>query len=300
MMMPAPKPVKRFYVLGNPIAQSRSPEIHAAFAVQVAEQINWTVDYQRHQVPFGEFTTHINALRMKGVSGVNVTVPFKLDAFSCATRVSTRAALARAANTLKFDGDEIYADNTDGVGLLTDITKNLKLNLRGKNALLLGAGGAAMGVAGVLLDAQLAGLSVLNRSHDKAIALAANFAKHGNIAVLQAADLAAHKFDVVINATSAALTPMTGHDAITRTPIWANLAPLRAGGLAYDMMYGATPTAFMVDMAALAAKNSAQITVADGLGMLVEQAAEAFNIWHSVRPQTMPVIAQIRAQLTSK
>ncbi len=275
---------KRFFVLGNPIAQSRSPAIHAAFAAQTG----CAVDYQRKEIPLGQFAAHIVVLRNEGVAGVNVTLPFKLDAYACATRISARATLAQAANTLKFDGAEIYADNTDGAGLVADITQNLQCGLQGKNVLLLGAGGAAMGVAAVLLEAQVARLSVLNRSHEKAVALAAQFAHLDNIVALQAADLVQQQFDVIINATSSSLTP----SASVQAPLWAGIH-LAAGALAYDMMYGAKPTAFMMDLASAGQS-------ADGLGMLVEQAAESFYLWHGVRPKTAPVIAQIRAQLNSQ
>ncbi len=306
--MSAQELVKRYFVLGNPITQSRSPAIHAAFAAQTGVVLNYAIDYQRKEIPLGQFVDHLNALRDEGVAGVNVTLPFKRDAFACATRISARATLAQAANTLKFDGAEIYADNTDGAGIVADITQNLSCSLRGKQVLLLGAGGAAMGVAALLLDALVAGLYVLNRSHEKAAALAAQFAHLGNIAALQVADLSLHKFDVIINGTSAALTP----SATAEAPIWANVLA-GTGALAYDMMYGAKPTAFMDDMASQPAHtdnagmrtsdtgirtSDAGIRTSDGLGMLVEQAAESFYLWHGVRPDTRPVIAQIRAQLS--
>jgi shikimate dehydrogenase len=285
-------PPKRFFVLGNPIAQSRSPAIHAAFAAQTA----CAVDYQRKEIPLGQFAEHILALHKDGIAGVNVTAPFKLDAYACATRISARATLAQAANTLKFEGAEIYADNTDGAGIVADITQNLQCSLQGKNVLLLGAGGAAMGVAAVLLEAQVGRLAVLNRSPEKAQALAAQFAHLGNIAALQVADLAQQQFDVIVNATSASLTP----SASAQAPLWAGIH-MAVGALAYDMMYGAKPTAFMADMAnAGGSGGDVGIRVADGLGMLVEQAAESFYLWHGVRPKTAPVIAQIRAQLNSK
>lgn len=303
--MSATLPTKRYFVLGNPIAQSRSPAIHAAFAAQTGVAL----DYQRKEIPLGQFAAHIRALHDDGVAGANVTMPFKLDAFACATRVSARAKLAQAANTLKFDGAEIVGDNTDGAGLLADMSQNLHCNLRGKTVLLLGAGGAAMGVAGSLLEAQVTRLSVLNRSHEKAVALAAQFAHLGRIEALQMRDVAQLKFDVIINATSVSLTPSAD------TPIWAGVQRVAADGLAYDMMYGAKPTAFMNDMAALGVRTAdaglhvadaglrladAGLRVADGLGMLVEQAAEAFYIWHGVRPKTAEVISQIRAQLNAQ
>ena len=282
--MNAQQSTKRYFVLGNPIAQSLSPVIHAAFGAQTGIAL----DYQRKEIPLGQFAAHLRSLQRDGVAGVNVTMPFKLDAFACATRVSARAKLAQAANTLKFDGAEIVADNTDGAGLQADITQNLACNLQGKSVLLLGAGGAAMGVAASLLDAHVARLSVLNRSHAKAVALAVQFAHLGPIAALQSEDAAQIKFDVIINATSASLTPSA--DA----PIWADIRQVAADGLAYDMMYGAKSTAFMHDFAALGVRAS------DGLGMLVEQAAEAFYVWHGIRPETATVIAQIRAQLAAK
>ena len=284
---------KRFLVLGNPIAHSRSPAIHAAFAAQTGIALA----YERKEIPLGQFNEHLRALQADGVSGVNVTVPFKVDAFNFANdgaaRVTARAALAQAVNTLHFSGAEIVADNTDGAGLVADITQNLHCPLQGKTVLLLGAGGAALGAAGSLLEAQVARLYVLNRSVNKALALAAQFTHLGAISALTTANATSIKFDVIINATSAGLTPTDS------APIWAGLQ-LNAGGLAYDMMYGAQPTAFMAAFqpsSALTPDSENCIRCSDGLGMLVEQAAEAFYLWHGLRPKTADVIRQIRTQI---
>lgn len=263
----------RYAVVGNPIEHSKSPLIHAAFARQTRQDI----EYGRILAPLGGFSDAVAQFRSEGGKGVNVTVPFKEDAYGYATQLTPRAQLAHAVNTLHFLSDGVvFGDTTDGVGLVRDITANLGVALHGKRILLMGAGGAARGVIQPLLGEQPAVLAVANRSVDKALALRETFAS------LQAggyAELAGQRFDIIVNATASSLNN--------------DLPPLPAGvfapgALAYDMMYG-RETPFMQF-----AREQGAAIIADGLGMLVEQAAEAFYVWRGVRPQTAPVIAQLR------
>jgi shikimate dehydrogenase len=267
----------RYAVIGNPIAHSKSPEIHAHFAAQTRQDMS----YQRLLAPLDGFAASVQAFIAQGGKGANVTVPFKLEAYALATQLSERAQAAGAVNTLRFDGDRILGDNTDGVGLVADIVRNAGVCVAGKRVLLLGAGGAARGVILPLLLEHPAQLVIANRSAAKAEALAQQFAVHGNIV---ASDFAAldGQFDLIINATSASL-------AAELPPISATL--FGRDTLAYDMMYGKLPTVFMQFAAAQGA------SVRDGLGMLVEQAAEAFLVWRGVRPETAPVFAALRAAL---
>jgi len=287
----------RYAVIGNPIAHSKSPSIHAEFARQTAQDLvydkilaarrldgSWKIGAETPPPeisPDDGFDAKVEEFRAKGGKGLNVTVPFKMDAFRLATRLSTRAQLAQAVNTLKFDvNGEIYGDNTDGDGLVRDITHNLGCPLGGKTILLMGAGGAARGVLLPLLEQQPASLFIVNRTADKARELQNQFSTYGNVEAGGYPDLDQRRFDVVINATSSSLT-----DELPPLPE-AIFAP---GALAYDMMYG-RETPFM----AFAREHGASI-VADGLGMLVEQAAESFFLWCGVRPETAPVIRQLRA-----
>ncbi|MGB7650911.1 MAG: shikimate dehydrogenase [Gallionella sp.] len=264
----------RYAVIGNPINHSKSPLIHQMFAAQTGEDIR----YEKIEAPLDGFAATVQRLIDEGYKGCNVTVPFKFAAFELATEKHPRAASALAANTLLFTPAKVTADNTDGAGLVRDIEQNLNVSLRGKRVLLMGAGGAAYGVALPLLITGCA-LSVVNRTVAKAQQLAANFAPYGHLKAYAYEDLTGLQFDVVINATSSGLSD--------------ELAPLPASifaqhALAYDMMYG-RETLFMQ----FAKQHGAQ--VADGLGMLVEQAAEAFFIWRELRPDTAPVIAALRA-----
>ena len=273
--------VDRYAVVGNPIAHSKSPFIHEAFAKQTQQNMS----YERVLAPLDGFITTVQDLIAKGYKGVNVTVPFKFEAYTLADERSSRASSAGAANTLLFTGQHIAADNTDGAGLVRDIEKNLALPLSGKRVLLLGAGGAAEGVLLPILAANPASLVIANRTSDKAVAMATKAlqlsigASANKVAGCAFSDLQAQQFDVVINATSAGLTD-------TALPIPNTV--FAEGCLAYDMMYG-RETPFMVQARANGAR------VADGLGMLVEQAAEAFYLWRGVRPETQSVIKGIRA-----
>ncbi|MEO8003832.1 MAG: shikimate dehydrogenase [Betaproteobacteria bacterium] len=271
-----------YAVVGNPVAHSKSPEIHAAFARQTGHD----VEYRKLLAPLDGFRSAVETFRASGGRGVNVTVPFKLEAYDFADEVSQRARDAEAANCLRFDGQRVHADNTDGVGLIRDIVHNLGVALAGKRILLLGAGGAAQGVIAPLLEYEPAILTIANRTVDKALKLAEMFRRKPAAAAsvlsgLSYGDLAGHHFDVVINATSTSL-----QGGMPPLPAEA----LAAGSLAYDMMYGVAPTPFLAFAQAKGAR------VADGLGMLVEQAAESFLLWRGVRPQTAPVIALLRGK----
>jgi shikimate dehydrogenase len=266
-----------YAVVGNPVGHSKSPAIHAEFASQTGQDMT----YEALQAGLDEFEAVVERFRQSGGRGMNVTLPFKHRAFALAKERSRRAVEAQAANTLVFTGSAIAADNTDGVGLVRDLTANLGRLMRDARILLLGAGGAASGVCGPLLDERPSRLVIANRTVAKARELCERFARARSQIALEASgyeDIARESFDIVINATSAGLTG--GMPA---------LAPrvFAPGGLAYDMVYG-RKTAF------LEFASQSGVRTSDGLGMLVEQAAESFFIWRGVRPQTVPVIAQLR------
>ncbi|OBV37501.1 shikimate dehydrogenase [Janthinobacterium psychrotolerans] len=270
-----------YCVFGNPIAHSKSPAIHAAFAGQTGEAIV----YERRLAPLDGFALAARGFAAEGGKGANVTVPFKLDACALATELTPRAKAAGAVNTLRFDGEEILGDNTDGAGLVADILRNAGVAIRGKRVLLLGAGGAARGVVLPLLQEQPQELFVANRTVATAAKLLEQFqqAGAGDIA-LRAGGFEQPEgvFDIVINATSASL-------AGDLPPVPATV--FGSHTLALDMMYGAAPTVFME----FAAQQGAQVR--DGLGMLVEQAAEAFFVWRGVRPATQDLLALLRGAL---
>jgi shikimate dehydrogenase len=270
-------PPDRYGVIGNPIAHSKSPDIHAEFARQTAQHMM----YERILAPVDAFAAHVHALIKQGFKGANVTVPFKLEAHALAHSLTERAQAAGAVNTLKFDGDRILGDNTDGVGLVTDIVANAGVALRGRRVLLLGAGGAARGVILPILAESPERLVIANRTVSKAEELVTQFAPRGTVSASDFATLR-KPFDVIVNATSASLS--------------ADLPPVAPevfgnGSLAYDMMYGKEPTVFMQ----FAARHGA--STRDGLGMLVEQAAESFMLWRGVRPATGSVFATLRVRL---
>jgi shikimate dehydrogenase len=273
----------RYVVIGHPVAHSQSPEIHAMLAAQTGQDIV----YEKLLAPVDAFAGAVREFIAEGGQGANVTVPFKLEAYELADEVSERARHARAANTLKFDGGRIYAENTDGVGLVRDINLNLGVAPEGKRVLLMGAGGASRGVLLPLLEASPAILVIANRTVEKAMQLAHSNqhqpqAAHTVLSGAGFADLAGQQFDIVINATSSSLS-----DEIPPLPDDL-FAP---GGLAYDMMYGKGLTPFL----SYAQAQDAAL-LADGLGMLVEQAAESFRIWRGVRPDTQPVMRALRKQ----
>jgi shikimate dehydrogenase len=269
----------QYAVIGNPIAHSKSPLIHEVFARQTGQDIS----YERILAPLNGFDETVRALIKQGYKGVNVTVPFKFEAFQLANQYSSGALAAGAANTLSFKNQTIAADNTDGAGLVRDVEQNLNVQIAGKRVLLIGAGGAAEGVLQPILESKPKSITVVNRTLDKAIGMIKKVeaqSQFGNT-ILSACTfegLQGQAFDIVINATSAGLSD-------TALPIPNTI--FAKDCLAYDMMYG-RETPFMK----LAKDNGAQ--VADGLGMLVEQAAEAFYIWRGVRPETHSVMQQIR------
>jgi shikimate dehydrogenase len=265
----------RYAVIGHPIAHSRSPEIHTTFARETGQAMS----YERILAPLDGFRETVEIFRVAGGRGANVTLPFKLEAFQYANELTERARQAGAVNTLKFDGPKILGDNTDGVGLRKDIVVNLRVPLAGAQILVIGAGGAAHGVIGPLLSDGPHEIVVSNRTFSKAVDIATHFSAFGPIVAIPGDQLPARHFDIVINATSASLA---GYAPLVQA---ANFKP---GALAYDMMYGRGQTPFLV----LAASAGAQ--TADGLGMLVEQAAEAFYVWRGVQPATAGVIAQMR------
>ena len=266
----------RYAVFGHPVGHSKSPRIHAAFAAQTGQALT----YEAIEAPLDGFATALSAFVAGGGRGGNVTVPFKEEAFRLADACDELAAQAQAVNTLRVEADGCLAGfNTDGVGLLRDLTQNLRVGLRGRRVLLVGAGGAAAGVIGPLLDAGVAELVIANRTAPRADALAARFAARGSI---HAAPLSAPGagFDVVLNATAAGL----GGQAPAVPP-----GVFSSGAVAYDLVYGPAAQAF------LSLARQAGVTAChDGLGMLVEQAAEAFWLWRGVRPATGPVIAALR------
>lgn len=273
--------VDRYAVFGNPIRHSRSPQIHAAFAAQTHQQMT----YRAHLVELGRFEAAAREFFAQGGKGFNITVPFKLDAYAFADELSGRARRAGAVNTLaRQDDGTVYGDNTDGVGLLRDMTENLGWQIAERRVLILGAGGAARGILEPLLRQQPDLVVIANRTVEKAQQLARSFGDIGEVRACRFEGLAGNQFDIIINATSASLSgelpPLPGD-------------MLNDGCCCYDLMYGAEPTPFMV----WAASEMAW-AVADGLGMLVEQAAESFCIWRGVRPETRPVIEMLRAGLT--
>ena len=267
----------RYAVVGNPIAHSKSPRIHTLFAQQTGEDIS----YEALLAPRDDFAGTVRSFRETGGMGLNVTVPFKQEAWLMATVRSDAAERAGAVNTLGFlDNGLIRGDNTDGVGLLRDLTDNHGIPLSGARVLVLGAGGAVRGILQPLLAAGPAEVVIANRTVEKATALAGDFADLGTISGCGFDAIDADGFDVIINGTSAGLEgqvpPIPGH-------------ALKAAGACYDMVYGDRPTAFVEWGRAHGAAQSL-----DGLGMLVEQAAESFFLWRGVRPDTAPVIDALR------
>jgi shikimate dehydrogenase len=273
----------RYAVIGHPISHSKSPVIHSAFARATGQDIEYTAI----EGPLDGFATAATAFRDNGGRGMNITAPFKLQAFELATDRTERAQLAGAVNCLKFEGEcegkHILADNFDGLGLVNDIQHNLGFAMRGKQVLLLGAGGAARGVLQPFLEQQPAALVIANRTVAKAHALAEQFAAHGPVSGCGYPELEGRRFDLVVNATSASLSAEL-------PPITADV--FNSAGLAYEMVYGKGLTPFL-----RLAQNAGVHQLADGVGMLVEQAAEAFLWWRGVRPDTKSMIATITVPL---
>jgi shikimate dehydrogenase len=268
----------KYCVFGNPIGHSRSPAIHAAFARQTGED----VEYRAILAPVDGFADAVAAFVAKGGRGANVTLPFKQEAYRLAARRTRRAEQAGAVNTLTFSDGEVAGDNTDGVGLLRDITITLDTPVCGKRLLLLGAGGATRGVLGPLLDERPESLTIANRTAGRARALAEHFAAAGPVAGHGYDEIEGRAFDIVIDATSAAVS-----GAMPELPDGI-FAP---GSLAYTMMYGQDESPFCAF-----ARAQGAATVSQGLGMLLEQAAESFFVWRGVRPDCAPVAELLRGK----
>ncbi len=277
----------KYAVFGHPIAHSKSPLIHTRFAAQTRQDLR----YEAILAPLDGFAAALQDFAASGGRGANVTIPFKEQAFRLATRLSPRAKAAGAVNTLSFEGQDIFGDNTDGAGIVRDISFNLGRRIAGQRILLLGAGGAARGAILPLLQEHPAQLIIANRTAEKARMLAAEFSSLAGASCslnpqgcgfTELSELVRGRpggtFDIIINATSAGLV-----DCALDIPD-SVFAP---GGLAYDMVYG-KQTPFM------AQARSAGVQVSDGLGMLVEQAAEAFQLWRGVRPDTATVLKELR------
>ena len=272
-----------YCVIGNPVQHSQSPWIHARFAQLTGQQLS----YGRREIALDGFTAGLRAFRAEGGKGCNITVPFKFQAAPLATTMTARAALAQACNTLRFDGAlDVFADNTDGVGLVNDIQHNAGIALAGRDLLLIGAGGAAAGVLGPLIEARPRRILVVNRSPGRALELQqrhAALASECGVALTAAAlDAVADAFDIVINATASSLSG--GAIPVSHTV-------LKPGALACDMMYGPAADGFTAW-----ARNHGAVP-RDGLGMLVEQAAEAFLVFRSVRPPAAQVLSELRERL---
>lgn len=268
-----------YAVFGHPIAHSKSPRIHALFAGQTKQLMR----YDAQDVPAEAFASQAARFFADGGRGLNCTVPLKELAWQYANHLSQRARLAKAVNTLARQADgSVLGDNTDGIGLLTDLTANHGITIREAAILILGAGGATRGIIPALLEQQPSTLMIVNRTVDKARSIAADFATLGDVKACEYAALHDQHFDLIINATSASLSGQL-------PPLQPSL--LREGGSCYDLAYANQATPFVQWGIANHAVQSL-----DGLGMLVEQAAEAFSIWRGIRPDTAPVIALLNAE----
>jgi shikimate dehydrogenase len=275
-------PMRDFAVMGNPVAHSKSPLIHGLFADQCGIRLNYT----RIQVDPGGFDQAVSHFSAHGGAGLNITVPFKVEAWELCRRsgnsLSDRARTARSVNTLHFSSDQgVIGDNTDGVGMIRDIEHNLGYPVAGRRVLIIGAGGAVRGVLGPLLACRPASVLVVNRTASRAEALVANYdAEQGTRLTAGSLGSVNEAYDLVINGTAASLDQALPD---------VSSACFKPDTLAYDMMYGSEPTCFMKW-----ALDNAAGSASDGLGMLVEQAAESFFLWHDVRPDTKPVISHLR------
>jgi shikimate dehydrogenase len=267
----------RYAVIGNPISHSLSPAIHSHFARQLGEPL----EYAALLAPLDDFAGAARRFFDGGGRGANVTLPFKLDAFRFAGRVSERARLAGAANLLAMEDDGIRADNTDGIGLVADLVENLGVALEGSRILIVGAGGAARGVIAPLLEAAPQRIVIANRTAERARELAQRFAAKGRVDAAALDAIPEEDFDLVLNATS---TSTRGE------PLALPDRTLRAGALAYDMAYGPGAASF------LARARAHGMKATDGLGMLVEQAAESFRQWRGKRPATAEILAELRSR----
>jgi shikimate dehydrogenase len=269
----------KYAVIGNPIGHTKSPLIQGMFARSTGKDLEYTAILGA----LGQFASTVDAFRANGGRGLNITAPFKLDAFAYATDLSQRARLAGAVNAMKFEGERVLAENFDGLGLVNDIQRNLGVALAGKRVLLLGAGGAARGALLPFLEQKPALLAIANRTVAKADALADEVQHMGTVVSGGYPDFANDRFDVVVNATSASLTGEL-------PPVSPNV--FMTEGLAYELVYGKGLTPFL-----RLAQNAGVRRLADGVGMFAEQAAEAFSWWHGVRPDTRAVISDLTVPL---
>ena len=269
--------IARYGVMGYPVSHSRSPVIHRLFALQTGQNLQ----YELLQVSPEKLETAIRQFQRTGGKGLNITVPHKSEVTKLVDQTSERAATAGAVNTLSFKGGEIHGDNTDGIGLLRDLAVNLGVAVEDANILILGAGGATRGIIGPLLEMQPTSLRIANRTLEKAQALADHFSRSGPVSACRFNVIPVSKpYDLIINATSAGLkgeSPPYPAAAISETTF------------CYDLSYGLSPTPFSVW-----ARESGAAQSVMGWGMLVEQAAESFNIWRGVRPDTAPVLRQMK------
>jgi shikimate dehydrogenase len=271
---------KYFAVIGNPIHHSLSPQIHKAFA----KEAGLNIDYEAILSPLDEFKKTTHKLILQKLSGANVTLPFKKEAYELASQHSNHARIAEAVNTLEFKDDQIIGHNTDGIGLVRDLEQNLNVDLKSKKILLIGAGGAAEGVIYSMLEKKLSELTLTNRTIEKTNVIQNKMDMHAksfdvNLNVIEISKLPHQYFDIIINATSAGLN---------NAELDLNHKVFHKGSLAYEMMYG-KETSFIREAQSQGSKTS------DGLGMLVEQAAEAFFIWHHFKPKTKSLIESLRA-----
>lgn len=269
----------QYAAIGNPISHSKSPLIHSTFAQETGQDIH----YGLIKGPLGEFRSTVDKFRDEGACGLNITAPFKLDAFEYADELSDGARVAGAVNAMKFERGKVLAENFDGVGLVRDIAENLGFPLTERRVLLLGAGGASRGLVLPFLRESPARFVIVNRTVSKAEHLAADFSKFGQVETSGYSDLKQDGFDVVINATSAS---QRGELPELRPEVF------RAGCLAYELNYGKGLTPFLG-----LAQSAGAGKLADGVGMLVEQAAEAFAWWRGMRPLTREIIEKITVPL---
>jgi shikimate dehydrogenase len=271
----------QYGVFGHPVSHSLSPFIHGMFARETGQQMT----YRAYDVPPAEFTARVRAFFGAGGRGLNITLPHKLAAVGVAHELTERATHAAAVNTLARQDDRILGDNTDGAGLVRDLCNNLGLVITARRLLILGAGGATRGVLGPLLDLKPAALMIANRTPERATALAAAFADLGPTQGVGFADIEAKPFDIIINATSASLS--------------GDIPSIPAGAIGpqtvcYDLAYGKSATAFVNWAERVGCARAVQ-----GLGMLVEQAAESFQLWRGVRPPTAHVLAALKERTGS-
>jgi shikimate dehydrogenase len=266
--------MNKYAVIGNPIHHSLSPTIHAQFA----KQIELSMSYEKILAPLDGFTVTVKNFVSSGALGFNITIPFKVEAYNLVDEHTLNAKTAGAVNTIKVENGTLYGENTDGIGLVNDLCNNLQQSIKGKDILILGAGGATQGILLPLLECQPERILVANRTKARALKLASNYSEYGKVCGFGLDQIKAKSVDIIINATSASLD-----GKMPEIP-----SGVAAGALCYDLMYG-RETPFMH----WARENSA-LEVTDGLGMLVEQAARAFTFWHGITPETKQVIKSLR------